>query len=102
MGRKPETATRPRSPEPGCTRRLPSSTNTAQLGPSMKAAVSASAPGAEAEAPRPTASEEPKLSKIMALGQKESRPRLFSWLHMEPDELMDLTWARSHRPGLAS
>ncbi len=59
------TATRPRSPEPGSMRR-PSSAKTAQFGPRTKAAVGTSAPGAEADIPNPTASEEPKLSKIMA------------------------------------
>jgi hypothetical protein len=73
-----------------------------QLGPGVKAAVCASAPGAEAETPRPTASDEPKLSKIIAFFAKLSSPRLFSWLHIEPDELIALTLDRSHRPGSAS
>ena len=75
---------------------------TAQVGPRTKAAVAASAPGVDAEAPRPTASEEPKESKIVAFVQCSSRPRLFSWLHMDPEELMDQTLERSHRPGSAS
>src|ERR1700759_1612644 len=91
----------PRSPDPGCTRR-PSSVKITQLGPGVNAAVCASAPGAEAETPRPTASDEPKLSKIIAFLAKLSRPRFFSWLHMEPEELIDLTVDRSQRPGLAS
>src|SRR5579884_3777397 len=91
----------PRSPEPGWIRR-PSSEKTAQLGPSAKAAVATSAPGAEAEMPIPTASDEPKLSMITAFLAKLSRPRLFSWLHIEPEELIDFTDERSQRPGFAS
>ena len=38
--------------------------------------------------PRPTASDEPKLSVIIAWGMCSSRPRFTSVLHMTPDETM--------------
>jgi hypothetical protein len=38
----------------------------------------------------------------MALRQWLKRPRLFSWLHIEPEELIERTHSRSHLPGLAS
>jgi len=90
----PPTATRPISAEPGSTR-LPSSSNTAQFGPSMNFAVAWGAPLVERLAPRPTASLLPSESNKIALGMNSSRPVLFSWLHITPLEVISATLPRS-------
>ena len=41
-------------------------------------------PAADTEAPRPTASDEPKESKRIACGMWRRSPCLFSWLHITP------------------
>ncbi len=68
----------------------------------MNLAVSAVAPAADDEAPRPTASDEPRLSKMAHPGRCRSSPCLFSMLHTVPDEPSRRRLVRSQRPGWAS
>src|SRR5207248_11265509 len=94
-------ATKPLSSAPGSTGR-PSSVKTFTRSPSTNLAVSAGAPAIDVDAPIPTASDEPKESNKMACGICASRPALVSWLHITPDELINISDDRSHLPGLAS
>ena len=81
---------------------MPSSLKTTQFGPSWNFAVVGAAPFTATEAPMPTASDEPKLSVMAIWGMCSSRPFLFSWLHMTPEEPIWPTLERSQRPGFAS
>ncbi len=77
----------PGTPEPGATGRS-SASNTRQRSLTWNFAVCTSPAAVIIEVPKPTASDEPKLSTMIACGMCASRPFFTSRLHITPDETM--------------
>ncbi len=86
-------ASRPRSPEPGSTRR-PSSVNTAASSPSWNRAVPALRPRLATEAPKPLPSDDPSKS-INSAGTRASSASFWGPDHMAPDDVITFNEVRS-------